>query len=494
MNVKVDLSKKSIIYVAAAFLMLIFILSGPAEISAQINSFLLKEVEIEQSKILSEKEIDAVLEKYENREVAIQELRELTEELNKLYQKKGFLTAKAVLPKQKIENGKVRIELVEAAVGEIYVKENNNTKDEYILTRFKLKEDELLNINSLEEKLNYFNSTNDIKVRAELKAGEEFAETDIILNTSEPDNFQSVLFTDNNGQEQTGEIRQGIYSVIRSLSGYRDSLSLSFISAEGTNAGSIAYSLPINKKGGRLGIAYAENQTNIIDGAFESIDVMSDYNDFSISISQPLKVGKNSKLSASAALHFKESDSYFSDINLISHDIRSAVFNINREKNKNREITTVQHSLNVVEGLDDGENAYFKYKGKYQKQKLLSESTMLKYMGEIQLAEEKIISSEEYVLGGISSLRGYDEGVISGESGYLIQLELMKQITKRLNQSIFIDFGGVDRADLDSETLGSLGTASRIKITDNLSGDFVLGIPLNNDYDPILHFSAQLAF
>ena len=81
--------------------------------------FLLQKVVIDDSQVLSQAEIASVTDKYVGHEVSLQKLNTLVSELNKLYEDKGYLTCRAVLPPQTIKEGIVHINLVEGRTGQL---------------------------------------------------------------------------------------------------------------------------------------------------------------------------------------------------------------------------------------------------------------------------------------------------------------------------------------------------------------------------------------
>ena len=160
------------------------------------------------------------------------------DDFNRLYAKKGYVTARALLPAQTIKNGTVAIELVEGRVGQVVVRGNEYTDTDYLLDRISLKPGDLVEVGALENDVLRLGATNDIRVRAELGAGSAFGTTDIYLLVQEPQNSEGLLFFDNSGQSESGLYRANLTMVKRSVSGRRDPLTISIMGSEGTAAGS----------------------------------------------------------------------------------------------------------------------------------------------------------------------------------------------------------------------------------------------------------------
>jgi hemolysin activation/secretion protein len=100
------------------------------------KGFLLSRVETTpQSAILSPDEIAAITSKYQSRQVSMKDLNAMLAEFNAAYAARGYITARAVLPPQKVVSGVVRVQLVEARLGKVIVKDNHATKPAYFVDR-----------------------------------------------------------------------------------------------------------------------------------------------------------------------------------------------------------------------------------------------------------------------------------------------------------------------------------------------------------------------
>ena len=76
--------------------------------------FFVKKIKIEGLKSLTEKDLQSLVEKYENREVALPELKNLADEIEKEYLKKGII-AVCVVPPQDIKGGIVMLRVAESS-------------------------------------------------------------------------------------------------------------------------------------------------------------------------------------------------------------------------------------------------------------------------------------------------------------------------------------------------------------------------------------------
>ena len=144
------------------------------------TTFLLKGFKYDSSEILSPEEVSAIMAEYENKQVSMQDLQNMISKINKLYRAKNYITAKAILPPQKIKNGEVEIKFIEGRYGAFKVQNNKSIKEKYYVNRLGLDKGQLVHLEDLEKSLVYFNRTNPVQIKGELVPGTEVGETDLL--------------------------------------------------------------------------------------------------------------------------------------------------------------------------------------------------------------------------------------------------------------------------------------------------------------------------
>lgn len=105
---------------------------GPEEAQKGAVHFLLKQVELPESQVLSQEELQKITGAYEGKDATLDDLYALVGKINALYQEKGYLTCRAFLAPQTIRDGRVKIDLVEGKNGQMEVTGNRSTREKYI--------------------------------------------------------------------------------------------------------------------------------------------------------------------------------------------------------------------------------------------------------------------------------------------------------------------------------------------------------------------------
>ena len=378
------------------------------------------------------------------------------------------------------------IKLVEAHFGQLLLEGNEHTRDSYIFKRLTEHSGDLVNIKTLEADIFYFNRTNDLQIKAELKPGKEFGLTDCVLKVVEPDNIQGTLFSDNEGSVNTGEYRMGMSWVDNSLTGNRDFLVVSPLWSEGTWAGSISYNWPITKKGTRLGITYSDNQSGVISGPFESLDITSNETDIGLNLSHPFRVKPNFKVDGFASAFNKKSGTDFSDETMVDNQINTVSLGLSLQKTDEAGFWYSRYEITT--GDSDNSGDFLRLNVAAVRQQKLKNDQLLVYRMSAQLSGDDLLpSTESFSLGGISTVRGYSAGTLSGDQGYNLSVEYNFPFgsSNKWKGFYFIDHGGTfpykgnDEGSSGEDYLTSIGFGANFIYSKYFSGKILVGYALN---------------
>ena len=462
-------------------------------------------VEVAPSSILSKDEVNNVVKQLVGKNVFISDIQKAIDEINNLYAQKGFVTAKAFLPEQTVQNGHIYIELVESKIGNITVQENRWTKSKYITDRLPQKQGQLFDIVELEKDILDFNRYNEgVRLSANLKAGEENGTTDIEITADEKLPFHLVGIMDNAGRYQTGRLRGGAMIYADSLFGVRDRLSIGSYFAGGAISPFADYNIPVNKKDGRVGFMYSSTFAKIKYGPYEPLDLKSKSYIYSLYYSQPLVRKPGFELKSYAALNYKRArTSLFDDmIGLGLDEITSADVALNMRKDTKYGIWYLNQGVSYAVPIFDSESSYVKIAGGAVRLHDFSHGIIGQLRTNYQVIpnNKHIPYLDQFQTGGLATVRGYQEGILMGKNGYFASGELMFPILPReikghaflgryVKGAVFADHAGVfPTASEDyydgSYFLASIGMGLRVQLPGDLSARLYWGYPLiNNRYE-----------
>lgn len=470
-------------------------------------------IEVAPSEILTSEEINNIIRPLVGKNIFISDLQKAIDDINNLYAQKGFVTARAFLPEQTVQNGNIRIDLIESKIGNITVQENRWTKSKYITDRLPQKEAQLFDIVELEKDVLDFNRYNEgIKLSANLKAGQTAGTTDIELVADEAFPFHLTGIMDNQGRYTTGSIRGGAMLYADSLFGMRDRMSLGSYFSKGATSPFFDYNIPVNKYDGRVGFLYSSTFAKIKYGDFRDFGMGSNAYQYSLYYSQPIIRKPGTELKAFGGLNYKRSRS-FSSIDILddwigaTDQITSVEAALQLRKDTRYGIWYLnQNAYYSIPILDSNrDNNYFKYSGSVVRLHDFSHGVIGQLRSNYQIipGDKQIPYLDMIQTGGLATVRGYQEGIMIGKNGYFVSGELMfpllpREITsprsgekipfigRYVKGAIFADHAGIfpsAREDYygGSYFLASIGMGLRVQLPGDLSARLYWGYPLVNN-------------
>jgi len=448
------------------------------------------------SEILSAEELQGIAKDYEGRTVAIDELFEAVERTNELYQSKKRYLAKAILPVQEVKEGTVRIRLIEGRVGDIWVENNQYTKSGFITYGINVASNELIDLKELERKILRFNGIWDVQVHAELKPGQKVGTSDYNLIVEEPDQYELMAFVDNAGTKETGRERIGAFLKDVSVFGYLDQFTLGAVAADGTESGSFLYSVPVCRQGTRLEGSYTFNQIEVKSGPYEPLDIAGDSSDVGGSLSHPFIVDSRKKLSAFVEYHRKKSTTEYAGVVNAEVISKDAGVGADFEYSTDNGFWKTRHTLTDGRDNDQDDLHFLKYNADLVWIQRLKENLTSVVKASAQFADSELLPAfDQFQIGGMSSVRGYTEGALSGDQGYIISGELnvplqfsgaAEYLNNKINGFVFVDHGGAfpfkaGGASINHDDfLTSVGCGLDFAFSKWLSGRLHFAVPLGD--------------
>lgn len=426
---------------------------APAEPAAlpgqEAVRFLVREIQFTPSEIFTADELGRLAGEYQGRELTLADLRQLTARINELYRGKGVVTAQAIIPPQDVTLGIIRIRLVEGRLGTINLKGNDSTNERYIIDRLRLKPNDLMDMGQLEEALVRFNRTNDVQLQAELKPGSEFATTDLGVTTKEPPRQELRLTIDNLGASTTGSNRAGLAYQNRSLLGFRDDLGLSYTEALGQASSSATYAFPVNTWGGRLSYGYYKDKTAIKKGAMSSLKITGESEAQIVSLRQPTYVDSTRQLDVVFGGKKRSNTNWIDSVFLSKSDTRDVNLGIEAQWSGTDSNWFGSYTRAFGDAEVGGEHDGFVIdRGTIRHNWAFGNGFSFRGNVNWQTSNRVLLpSSEQFFIGGDTSVRGYPVGVYVGDSGQIVNLELHHPLFSASDSTFGIGASGFFFAD-----------------------------------------------
>jgi hemolysin activation/secretion protein len=469
-------------------------------------SFELKKVTFNpDSSFLAPKELQAAVAPFLNRVVTFDDLNALLAAVNQLYAKRNLITARAVLPPQDIDNGEIEIRLIEGKLGQLKVANAKDiyTKADFITDQVPHLAGYPVDPNDLADSLNRFNRIFDIKTRAALTPGSSFGLTDIELTVIEPKRDSLDLFAANDGYQSTGQHSVGFYANHNGLLGYDDHLSAYMTGSAGAINGTGSYDIPFDESGGRVGISYSHGSIQVINGPTASLNSTGTTENGSINLTQPVWTDGKWLLLASGTTSVIHTENYTAGVLLNkSYTYKPGIgFNASLLE-PGRSVTIAANAYlarnvpNSASGLPHRD--FVVYAGTVSWIEQVTPDFAASINANWQESSSRSLPSDQlFQIGGPTTVRGYRQGLISGDGGYFSQLQGTYKLSSLIEQThllgspltpllsdlsayAFTDSGRAMTVQPEPKTMLSVGTGLLWNYTHWLSSDVGVGFPLSN--------------
>ncbi len=471
----------------------------PAEEQGGLK-FVLHGVTFDPSAIFTGQELDAFAADLLEKEITVSDLYDLVAKINAAYDARGRLTCRAVLAPQTIRGGIVHITLIEGRTGKVTVEGNRHTAQSFLESRLDIRRGEIPDFNALNRRLLRFNACFDAPLRVRMAAGAEAGTTDYVLEIAEPRNETIALYADNMGSVSTGRERAGLIYTNRSLSKSRDRLTLMTLDARGMRSFLGTYQVPLGRDGSVAQIGYSANATHIVKGVLEPLRVRGHSTGVNLGWSIPLYVTRTRKTELYAGYGYTHTQTDFAGNHWI--DDTTNGYNISVMQTlygrKSALLLTNGIRAGASENIARQESRFSMYQGNVFYQTRTHGNQLLTARLDAQIGFANYLpSAERFYIGGAQTVRGYEESLLGGDSGYAAGIEYAFPMLPRsvAYGSIFYDFGAVygDSA-FDDHILSAWGVGIRTAASDPVYAQLTIGFPLRKELNDAKQRGVRLHF
>ena len=165
------------------------------------------------------------------RGITLGQIETIADKITRFYRKRGFILAKAYIPKQEVRDGIVTLTLLLGVLGSVDV--NNNKL--YSAEKLKSVFDDMLTApvtsSQVEENLYLINDFPGVTVNGYFEPGYQVGDTKLTINVKNENKYNSNIRLDNHGTDSTGENRLYADVQANNVFGSADLFNLSFLYA-----------------------------------------------------------------------------------------------------------------------------------------------------------------------------------------------------------------------------------------------------------------------
>lgn len=448
--------------------------------------------------------------RYVDREVTLTELNNLAKEIEQQYLKLGVIAA-CFVPPQEIKDETVILQVVEAKMGELYVKKGPHYSSIRPRHYWKVYAGETLRYDKISKSINLMNKNPDRAVKVTLGAGQKPGTTDVLLtqNTNFP--FHITGSFDNEGAPTTGKGRIGAGFRHNNFLGLDDTLLGGYSFGNYFEGTYFYHSVPVNYDGLSLLYGYSHS-VSLPTKEYVAIRLKSEATTASVSLHQDLYDATGAYYGEVFA-GFDAKDKTVKDMYEPVNRDRLRIFSLGANITDRGYGWALSISPEVEQGVgafgsSPSDNSLASRGAKpdftkfnlgllYRKSLPLDMQLSLKAKG--LAASKRLTPQEEYSLGGIDSVRGYPSGDYLADGAVNTSAELLipsvfipvgwqmpyasDTLRNQTTTVVFVDYGwgmrrGPSSTDKPQKNLLGVGAGFRFNVYDQALLRLEWGFPL----------------
>ncbi len=468
------------------------------------------------NEVLKESEIAEIVEPYLSREISLIELLEVPRKITQAYVEKGYLTTSAKILDQVIkdqQNQVVKITIIPGTVEAINISGLDALSPRYIRSRLAKATRSPLNQNKLLAALQLLEINPLIAdISAELSAGIQPNSSLLEVKITEADTFSVGLEVDNSQVISIGSFRQQISLNENNLLGIGDRFKVAYSRSAGSDALSdLSYEVPINSSDGTIKLTHNRADDEVVQEPFDALNIENETEFYELAIKQPVHKSVRQEFNLGFNLAYESSQTTFLDdepfpnvTQATDSDGKTRVTTVGffqdfLKRDRNQVLflrSNFQLGIDAFDATIDSERAdgeFFSWQGYGEYLYSLSSKNSLALRGNIQLADDGLPSIKQFSAGGLNSVRGYPQNIVTGDNGLFFSTEWRSTIftksdlqnsSPKLTLELIphLDFGKAwntrTRPNQSANTLLSLGAGLKLSFSKNLVATIDWSFPL----------------
>lgn len=394
--------------------------------------------------IATDAELMALVQDAVGKEVGLKELQALTDRITAYLREKGYLLARAYLPKQDVTDGRIEIAVIVGRIegkSKIDVKEPRRISQNLLegIAERAIPEGDVVRLENIERAVKLMGDLPGISAQASLEPGNTPGTSRVVIGVTERPLVTGYLSGDNYGDRYTGTWRGTGQAAINDPFGLGDQFSVSLTGAEHLFQGRVGYALPVGATGlvwsaGYTGLAYKLGEE------LASLDAKGTGQTFSTGLTYP--VMRTRAASIWGGLGFEYLALHDEANGATTRDRKLPVGNLNFTGSffdgfGGGGLTSLHLAFyhgNVdlsapadAKAADDAtaRSAGNFARANYALARLQRVTKLISLYGSArgQFASQNLDSSQKFILGGPAGVRAYPVGEASGDEGHALTVE-----------------------------------------------------------------------
>jgi len=220
------------------------------------------------------------------RGVTLGQIEAVAQRITQFYRQRGFILAKAYLPKQEVRDGVVNLTILLGMLGEVVVHGNDSYSQDAITSVFGHAMLKPVTSSDIEENLYILNGYPGLSVDGYFEPGAQVGDTLLNVNVKNEQKYNLNVRLDNHGTDESGVYRFFVDGQVNNLFGNADLLRVSALQAmspENTTFGRIDYETNFINPRMRLAVDFSQNQFIVDQSSGSNVNLNGTVNVFGLS-------------------------------------------------------------------------------------------------------------------------------------------------------------------------------------------------------------------
>lgn len=340
----------------------------------------------------------------------------------------------------------------------------------YVRSRIAIATGKPLNINRLQEALQILQLNPLIsRISAELSDGSSAGKSRLKVQYETVSTFDVQVYLDNNRPSSIGNFQRSARLLEDNLWGWGDRFTFDYRNTDGSDEFETSYEIPFNPYNGSTKFRYRTVNSKVITEPFSQFDIQSDYQQFEITLRQPLLETVQQEFALGLSLDRQENHSKVGGLgfplspgsNLEGETNITTLRFFQEWVSRNPEsVIAVRSSLNfgvdvlgTTEAFDASVNPfapksdYFMWRGQAQWVRSLGTDSIFLIRGDLQVSQDPLVPVEQFSYGGFGTVRGYFQNTRLTDSGLVLNAEARLLLYRDPNNKMllqlipFVDYG-----------------------------------------------------
>ncbi|MGH8452590.1 ShlB/FhaC/HecB family hemolysin secretion/activation protein [Pseudomonas sp.] len=404
--------------------------------------FPIQDIELKGADSLPSSDRERLLKPYIGQCLGVSQLNELLKAITDYYIDKGLVTSRAYLPQQDLSKGHLQVLVVEGKLESLKGADNSKLSERELAMAFPGKNGDLLNLREIEQAIDQLNRLPSNRAQMELAPGDAVGGSSVLVKNNPQKPWRASLSRNNDGQKSTGEQQWGTGLEWDNPLGLADQLILrgghdAISDHQKTSKNAMFY---YNLPWGWWNFSYSYNQSDyrsVAQGDGFDFKQSGDSQNHQLRAERVIHRDALSKTSINIGLSHLRTNNYIEDSRLAVSSNRLSELQLGINHGRRMGSAYVNIDLGVQNGIgafdaqrDDQHRDRFgnltatpdyrKYTATIsylQPFTLWGESFSFTSLATGQRSEDVLFSPQRMSLGGSSSIRGFKDQQLTGDSG-----------------------------------------------------------------------------